>query len=277
MNYENMATAISPALVIFVLDMSGSMGDAMPDGKTRIDAVKRALHATATEMVQRSLRNRVVRPRYRVAMIGYSDDVYDILKGVQPIDAVAKMGIPKLPTMNRTNTAKALRLAKKVLEDEIARWPLEVDGLTTDPEDYPAPLVIHMTDGEYTESTGDPEPVVREIQQIAVPDGNVLVENIFVSDGLPVSTPDAKSWPGYTPTDDLGNPYANKLLSMSSLLPPLYSKTMQEMGMAQVKPGTAMMFPGIDPEFVKLGFVMSMGTSTLLDRPKSRKKKWEDE
>ena len=277
MNYENEATSLGPALVIFVLDMSGTMGKKMRNGVTRIDVVKSALHATATEMVQRSLRNRAVRPRYRVAMIGYSDDFYDILKGVHPIDTVAKMGIPKLPIMNRTNTAKAFRYAKKVLEDDIAGWPLEVEGLTTDPEDYPAPLVIHMTDGEYTESTGDPEPALREIQQISVPDGNVLVENIFVSDGLPVSTPDAKSWPGYAPNDDLQNPYANKLLSMSSLLPPPYSEKMQEMGMSQVQPGTAMMFPGIDPEFVRLGFVMSMGSSSLLDRLQSRQTRREDE
>ena len=59
----------------------------------------------------------------------------------------------------------ARREAERLLKAEIGNL-----------QDSPAPLVCHMTDGEYN-SGGDPEPIARSIMQMSVPDGNVLVEN----------------------------------------------------------------------------------------------------
>lgn len=243
--YQNKATALTQALVIFLLDVSGSMGKPMPGGESRIHVVREALKTTITEMVQRSLRNKELRPRYRVAMIAYSDDVYDLLSGVKTIDFVAKKGYPKLEPLNKTDTTKGFLYVKNLLEQEI-------NSVT---QDCPAPLVIHMTDGEYT-SKDDPEPIVREIQKIMVPDGNVLVENVFISDELKVSIPDAAAWPGYKSNEDTGSKYGNHLLSMSSPLPELYREVMVEMEYS-IQNGTVMMYPGVRPEFVQMAFVMS--------------------
>jgi uncharacterized protein YegL len=259
--YQNEATSNSQALVVFLLDVSGTMGKPM-GSQTRIQVVKDALKMTIKEMVQRSLKNKDLRPRYRVAMIAYSDEVYDILKGVQPIDVVAKMGIPKLEPLNRTDMTKGLRAVKKLLEQE-------KKNIT---KDCPAPLVIHMTDGEYT-SQDDPEPVIREIQQIEVADGKVLVENLFVSDELKVSIKDATSWPGYKLGDDLGNSYGNRLLTFSSPLPEIYRTVMMDMGYS-IQPNTVMMYPGIKPEFVQMAFVMSTVSGGI---NASGAKKWEDD
>jgi len=258
--YQNQATSNSQALVVFLLDVSGSMGKPM-EGHTRIQVVKDALKLTITEMVQRSLKNTVLRPRYKVAMIAYSDDVYDVLSGVKTIDIVAKMGIPKLEPLNRTETTKGFHYVKKLLEQEVKSIS----------KDCPAPLVIHMTDGEFT-SKEDPEPVVREIQQISVPDGNILVENLFVSDELKVSSKAATSWPGYKAGENVGNEYGSRLLSLSSSLPEMYRTVMGELGYS-IQPNTLMMYPGTNPTFVQMAFVMS----TVSRGPESGVKKWEDD
>lgn len=258
--YQNQATSNSQALVVFLLDVSGSMGKPM-EGKTRIQVVKDAYKMTLTEMVQRSLKNKDLRPRYRIAVIAYSDDVYDVLGGVKTIDIAAKMGVPKLEPLNRTDTTKGFLQVMKLLRQEVKNIHKEC----------PAPLVIHMTDGEFT-SKEDPEPIVREIQQIAVPDGNVLVENLFVSDDLKVTIKDATAWPGYKSGEDVGNPYGNRLLTLSSPLPELYRTTMDEMGYS-IQADTLMMYPGVDPRFVQMAFVMS----TVSAGSGTGEKKWEDD
>lgn len=246
--YQNQASSKTPALVIFLLDVSGSMGRPMQGGKSRMQVVKDALKVVITEMVQRSIKQQKISPRYRIGMIAYSDDVYDILSGVKYVDEVARLGIPALKPLHRTNTTKGFLFVKKILEQEIRSI-----GKTD-----PAPLVIHMTDGEYT-CPEDPEPVVKEIQDVFVPDGNVLVENVFISEELSISTTEAALWPGFKLGDDTGNPYGDSLLAMSSVLPELYWRSMWEMEYG-IEKGTAMMYPGINFEFVQMAFAMSMGS-----------------
>jgi uncharacterized protein YegL len=258
--YQNEATANSQALIIFLLDVSGTMGKPM-GGQTRIKVVQNALKMTITEMVQRSLKNQKISPRYRVAMIAYSDDVYNILDGIQPIDVIAKKGIPKLEPLNRTDFTKGLKYTKKMLEQEIGNIS----------KDCPAPLIIHMTDGEFS-SKEDPEPILKEIKKMRVDDGNILIANLFVSDELKVSIDDATTWPGYKTGDDIGNPYGNRLLSFSSELPETYRDVMHDMGYS-IQSGTVMMYPGIKPEFVQMAFVMS----TVSGGFGSGDKKWEDD
>jgi len=257
--YQIKATSNSQALVIFLLDVSGTMGKPFGGG-TRIQVVQNALKMTITQMVQYSLKNKEIRPRYKVAMIAYSDDVFDILSGIQTIDVVAKKGIPKLEPLNRTDTTKGLKYVKKILDQEKR-------NIT---KANPAPLVIHMTDGDYT-STEDPEPVVREIQNIIVDDGPVLMANLFVSDELKVSSA-ATAWPGYFRNDDLHNPYANRLLSFSSQLPDLYLENIGELGYS-IQKGTVMMYPGVSPEFVQMAFIMG----TASNGGGTEETKWEGE
>ncbi|GEM_PF-7037618 len=92
---EVFATSKTPALVIYLIDISASM--TLPLGKRRrVDVVTNALRETLKQMVFRSTRGALLSPRYRVAMYAYSDKVYDLLPGVQKIDAVAHLGVPEL-------------------------------------------------------------------------------------------------------------------------------------------------------------------------------------
>jgi hypothetical protein len=94
------------------------------------------------------------------------------------------------------------------------------------------------------------------------PDGQVLVENIFVSDEiLAKSVADPTTWPGITPQTSLKGDYAKKLRTMSSVVPRGYRTMMLEKGY-QIEDGAVMMLPGESPDLVEMGFVMSMSTPT---------------
>jgi hypothetical protein len=246
MAYEILATSQTPALIIYVLDVSGSMSYTLKE-RPRIEVVMDALGATLQQMVFRCTKGGQISPRYRIAMYAYSDAVYDILGGVMTIDQLANLGVPDLSTMRSTATDLAFLQVEQLLMREL---PM----LTN----CPAPLVCHMTDGEYTGA--DPEPVVRRIMAMGNPDGNVLVENIFISDNL-LSEPvlDPTTWQGVTFQTQLRNKYANTLRSMSSPLPESYRIMMAESGY-NIAPNAVMMLPGMSPELVEMGFVMSMST-----------------
>lgn len=246
MPYEILATSRTPALIIYLLDVSASMAQPLGD-KRRIDVVTEALAATLRQMVFRSTKGKLVSPRYTIAMFAYSDKVYDLLGGVKTITDVASFGVPELGLLRTTDTAKAFLAAEKLLQRQLP-------GLST----CPAPVVCHMTDGEYTGD--DPEPVVRRIMKMQVPDGNVLVENIFLSGSiLPREVRDPFNWPGILPGTKLSNEYASKLRDISSPVPSSYRAMMMENNY-HLDPGAVMMLPGITPELVAMGFQMSAAT-----------------
>jgi uncharacterized protein YegL len=246
MPYEVLATGQTPAFIIFLLDVSASMSQPLGN-KRRVDVVTDALAAALRQMVFRSTKGKRVSPRYRMAMLAYSDKVYDLLDGVKTITDVAMFGVPELSTMRTTDTAKAFRAAEKLLKSELVNI-----------RDWPAPLVCHMTDGQFTGD--DPEPVVKRIMEMSVPDGNILVENIFLSDQiLDKSIKDPYNWSGITATTNLRDAYAQKLREMSSTLPESYRSMMQESNY-HLDRGAKMMLPGMSSELVAMGFQMAAAT-----------------
>lgn len=246
MPYEILATSQTPALIIYILDVSGSMSSNL-SGRPRINVVMDALSATLQQMVFRCTKGGQISPRYRIAMYAYSDQVYDILGGVMTIDQVANLGVPDLATMRATATNLAFLEVERLLQRELPHL-----------NNCPAPLVCHMTDGEYTGN--NPEPIARRIMAMGNADGNVLVENIFISDNLLNETVhDPGSWQGISSHTSLRNNYGNTLRSISSPLPESYRVMMAESGY-NLAPGSVMMLPGINPELVEMGFVMSMST-----------------
>jgi hypothetical protein len=243
--YEQFATTESPALIVYVLDVSASMS--LPLGtRRRIDVVTDALRAAFTRLIFRSTKGARVAPRYRLALFAYSDHVYDLLDGVRTITEVAPRGLPELSPLRTTDTERALLEVEKLLQSELLRHG-----------SGPAPLVCHMTDGEYT--AGDPEPVAERIKAMQSQDGGVLVENIFISDAFADPQMDPRHWSGVDATTRLLTPYAEKLRRMSSPLPRGYRRLLIEDGYA-IGPGALMMLPGTSPELVELGFVMSTAT-----------------
>lgn len=251
MQHTMPATSRSQALVIYLLDISESMGWPLPRERSpRIDHVNEAMPKVLERMVEDSTRGGVISPRYRLAMLAYNDEPIDIMDGeIHDIAYMADLGMPEFTeTAGITNTAAAFMWARDLLERELPKLQKR----------HPAPLVCHLTDGEYSYS--DPEPISREIMQMSNDDGNVLVENIYVGSDLTVEPiTDVETWPGVRDVSELKSEYARKLFSMSSPLPESYANKMNEEGYA-MEPGSRMLIPGTNHELIELAFMMSDAT-----------------
>ena len=246
MPYTIMATSKTPMLIVYLLDVSASMSQPLGN-KRRVEVVMDSLTAAVRQMVFRSTKGGRLAARYHLALLAYSDHVYDLLGGIKTIDQIAALGVPELSPMRTTETAKAFIQAEKLLQAELPNL-----------RESPAPLVCHMTDGENTGA--DPEPIAKRIMEMAVPDGNVLVENIFISDDiLPQPITDPTQWAGILPDTKLMKDHARKLRAMSSTVPESYRAMMLENNY-HLDPKAVMMLPGINPELVAMGFQMSAAT-----------------
>ena len=254
MQYKNKATSTHPAFVVFLIDISASMNEKMPDGRTRIRVVESFLYETIQSMSHRSTNQNVFKPRYKVSLLAYSELFWNVW--TKPIDEIMVDDIPEFETQTATDPANAFRAAKLVIEDEISTW-----------SDYylekcPAPMVIHITDAELKEEFEDPTIAAKELMSVQVPDGKVLVNNIFISRYIKPPKQSVKKWPGYFPEDTTGDPFGDILLRISSPVPVPYileCKT-KEIGLL---PGSVFLFPGINNDFIRAGFVMSEGTEEL--------------
>ena len=248
MPYDIPATSRTPALIIYLIDISGSM-DQLLEGEKKMDHVNQALRKILQKMVQRSTKGEIVSPRYRLGLIAYSDTPIDVFNGVETITEVMKRGRPMFTADQSTNTYAAFTLARDLLRRELPNQ-----------QGRPAPMVCHLTDGEFTGS--DPEPMVQEIMAMSTEDGRVLVENIFVGSDLLVSPiRNAETWTGIQSVDQIKHSYAKKLFRMSSPLPKSYCENVERAGFA-LQEGVRMLLPCSNRELIELAFATSGATPT---------------
>lgn len=248
MLYQALATTNSPALVIYLLDVSKSM-DEQFDGASKISHVNESLNKVISQMVERSTKGELIAKRYHIAMSAYSDTSNDLLGGIMTIDEIARKGRLELNTLSLTDTAAAFAWARDLLKSELPKR----NGHNPV---HPTPMVCHLTDGYYTGD--DPEPIAREIMQMTSDDGNVLIENIYIGPNMtkqPIS--DSRGWPGIFDVDELSDPYAQKLFNMSSPLPETYADFINIEAGYNLKPNSKMLIPGNNKELIELAFAMS--------------------
>jgi hypothetical protein len=248
MFYTQPATFLTPALVIYLIDASYSMND--PCGpSTKIDIVNRALREAIKDMVRRSIRDGVVLPRYKIAIFAYNTQVLDVLDGICDLPELVKHGVPVISADGETDTAAGFMAVEALLQAHLANFQAS-----------PAPIICHLTDALIT--ANNPTSIVRRIQGMAVEDGSVLVENVYVADNMLRSPVDDWSqWPGVSKPKQLTNDYARFLFQLSSPLPETYRQNMNNYGY-HLERGAALFFPGTHTELVRLAFAIS--TATML-------------
>ncbi|MBT3713718.1 MAG: VWA domain-containing protein [Anaerolineae bacterium] len=239
--YITPASTKNPSLVLFLIDVSASiMAELSPDFR-RIDAISHLIKKSAVKMIQRSTKGALVSPRYHVAMFAYSSHVFDLLDGIKPIDELARLGIPQLTPLDMTNTARAFSLVKETLATEIAKYA-----------DCPAPIILHITDGEFNNGD-DPTPIIEDIRNMSVKDGNVLLANVYI---------------GHPPKKDVFFNVTNadwvdadekKWCNMASTFPDAYRAVYREFGF-HVPVGAKMYLRGYNPEAFELLLPMSAAT-----------------
>src|ERR1019366_656580 len=223
--------------------------DDMLDGQKKIDHVNQAMRKIFQKMVQRSTKGEIVSPRYRLALIAYSDTPINVLNGVETITDVVRRGRPMFAAQSATNTGAAFKLARDILKAEMVNQ-----------QGRPAPMVCHLTDGDF--DGDDPEPVAAEIMAMETGDGNVLLENIYVGGGLLVSPiKSVEKWPGIQSVAEIKDPYAKRLFRMSSPLPATYCENTEKEGYA-LKAGSRMLLPCSNRALIELAFAASGDTPT---------------
>lgn len=260
MAYMELANSDHPATLVYLVDISGSMDSPMTVDKTRIQVTKDALQSTFTAMSRRSMRQGVLHSRYRIAMIAYTDLIYDVYrndhtgKSFIDLEAIQTNGVPAITAQKGTNMAKAIRYAAYILQKDISTWSQKWL------EKCPAPMVINLTDCEFVDDFTEVSRAASMLKSIEVPDGNVLFENIFITDQIKLRSSNHRDWIGYYNNDKTGDEFGDGLLRISSTIPDSYVELMNAQGGLKIMPGTSMMFPGISSDFVMSGFAMSMVT-----------------
>ena len=261
MNYANSATGKTPAHIIYVLDASGSMEAVMPGtNKRKIDFISDILEEVAYQIYLRSKRGKVISERYRIALIAYGNNVTNVTNGDFISVKEFLQSIPEFGNLERatTNTVEAMKNTRNLLKKIIKNIE----------NNYPPPIVCHLTDGEYTKDYGNPSDLMKEIMNMETPDGNVLLENIYLGDNIlskPISN--TAEWAGISDTQELNDPYSRFLHEHSSVWPDRYAKYFNKEYKFNLKSNTRMFFPAENIDSIKMAFTASTATPRKTSAP----------
>lgn len=224
MPYEKVVRRAEPALIVMILDDSGSMTTNMTGtSDTRYQWVERYSVVILKELLARSMEmagdTPTVKPRYYLDIIKYGSTVQRWQTGPEgdeemDIGAVAKklsdnngaLGLGG--SLGGTDTAAAFQLALTRIEKALQKERFR--------NSFP-PIVFHLTDGE---SHTDAEPIARQIMSLSSNDGNVLIVNGYIGTSTQLAYKDEKDFPGYLTEQEVGSDADNlRLFRMSSVVP----------------------------------------------------------
>jgi hypothetical protein len=234
MTYSAEISRANPTLFVFLVDQSGSMGDAVSGGgRRKCDEVADTINRLLQNLAIRSAKEEGVRDYFHVSVIGYGQH------GATPTLAGALAGQASAPLSQvADNPTRIEDRTKKVsdgaggLVDQGVRFPIWLDPmangstpmcaafdkayevvaefLTRHPDCFP-PVVLNVSDGESTD--GDPTGRALNVASLGSTDGPVLVFNLHVSStsAAPILFPSSE--------ESLPDQWSKMLFGMSSPLP----------------------------------------------------------
>ena len=245
--YTAQITRNTPTAFIFLVDHSISMQQKTTlygEEMTMAEAAARIVNNQINELVLRCVKMGDTRHYYDIAVVGYGEKAYSGWQGeLEGRNFVSPEELKAHP-YTKITTRKEIRTRKgvQVKEVEQVQWvSARHDGHWThyheafdyardlladwmidhhEKDCYP-PTVIHITDGVFNHASKD-EVVQKanELKEMFTNDGNVILFNIHFTSDLnanSVACPIAKSELG-------GDPYAETLFELSSLLPERYNQ-----------------------------------------------------
>ena len=274
MTYTAEISRANPACIVFVVDQSGSMQDAIAgEEKSKAAVVADTLNRFLSELSLKAAKEEGVRDYFFVSVIGYGEAVGSALGGhlvgqdLLPISQIADnparveerplfIGDGEGGLVERTikspvwldpvasgGTPMCAALGR--VRDLVNQW-------TDQYKDSFPPIVIHITDGESTD--GDPSSVAEAIRGLGTDDGSVLLFNMHVSSdpaGIVSAFPASDQ--------ELPNDYAKLLFSMSSTLPGLMSAAAAQSG---IQAGTESRGFAYNADSVRVVQFLDIGTRT---------------
>jgi hypothetical protein len=264
----------NPACIVFVVDQSGSMQDAIAgEEKSKAEVVADTLNRFLSELSLKAAKEEGVRDYFFVSVIGYGEGVGSVLgaqfagQDLLPISQVADnpARVEERPQLISDGAGGLVERAIKFpvwldpvafggtpmcaalgrVRDLVNEWTDHYKG------SFP-PIVIHITDGESTD--GDPSSVAAAIRGLSTDDGSVLLFNMHVSSDT------AGIVSAFPASDlDLPNDYAKLLFSMSSMLPGLMSAAAAQSG---IQTGTESRGFAYNADSVRVVQFLDIGTRT---------------
>lgn len=217
--YSKMVSRALPALIVFVLDESKSMADALAGtSDPKFQLVERYFGKILEKLLERCTEPRgsgvVIKPRYYLYVIRYGTAPEVWGEGLMDIEAAAMRFAESHNSLglgghlDGTDAQNALTAGYDFLRGAIQdprfqnSWP---------------PTVIHITDGE---SQTDASGVASDIMKLATADGNVLIVNAYIGTQTILLYKGPNDFPGYVDEPDVGSSDDNlRLFQMSSIVP----------------------------------------------------------
>jgi hypothetical protein len=244
MPYTAVATARTPATIIFVLDLSP---DACVPRQTvpAIGRMNDLLLGVLQSIFCRSVRGEDVAPRYRLGFFAYGQPfLMNTLNEIESISSIIQRSSPPMVAIG--SASEAFQAVRRVVEASIA-VPVS-----------PAPLVCHFTASSMWAT--DLESLVTSITMMPHGDGNVLVETVYLGSDLSGNfSEDASSWQGIADPNDLSGDSLRGLARMSSALPKSYADLLADNGFS-LREGSRLLFPWIYRDLITTLLPPSGGT-----------------
>lgn len=234
MAYSTEISRDHPTALLFVIDQSESMEDALAGGRPKAEFVADVLNKTLYTLVTNCSKAEGVRRYFDVGVLSYSGEgIANVLgpaKGndvICPITEVAEAPLRVEERARKSDDGAGGLVEQKIKfpvwfePKAIGRTPMRA-GLTraaevvaewcdTHPNSYP-PTILHVTDGESTD--GDPQDIADTLRKLHTTDGEALLFNLHVS------TQDAQEVVFARDEGRLADEYSRMLFRMSSPLPP---------------------------------------------------------
>lgn len=251
-----------PGLLVYLVDLSGSM--AWDD---KIRRVSKIVWEVVDSLVAPCQHMGTYRDRFHLAVIGYNQYTYDIFTGdvnamLDKLDATEKsMMFFDIEKEGKAQGLTHMSIAYEKAAEIIRRW---ISSQKAKNMEIPAPVVINITDG-YPEEKNMTEAqsrdkalrAARELQNISVPDGNVLLFNIHI-DGAAGAEPEMK-FPVARPSD----PRRGFLYDVSTELNDVFVSRAQRAGLPAAKGCRFMVSNVSDPKLLSRLVVFGSSVSGL--------------
>lgn len=191
-------SSATPGLLIILLDQSGSMLQPYEGSDSRTVFASRAVNRVIDNIIQKNFDGDAPKNRCFISVIGYNHNVkelcsgwlkdiaanplrYEEIKkkmsdgagGIVEVQVKQPVWVEPINADGATNMYGALKLAKDLAE----KW-------ISDNKNYPAPVIINISDGVPYYDSKDPRDcmqetilLAKEIMNLSNDDGNVLIFN----------------------------------------------------------------------------------------------------
>jgi hypothetical protein len=242
MSHETPPTNENPARIIFTIDINESLNFRLGE-QTPLEIIRGLLDTSLCQMIFRSADGQEGTSIYQVAIITAGDKVKDFFDGFLPAEEILKRGIPQFDSIrSHTDAVGAFRRIEKLLQQELPKI-----------QKGPAPIVVHLIAGR---PAGDIEPASNRILSMWVPDGNILIENIYVGDSVSFEfIDDPFQWSGVLLYSR--DPASDNFLNTSSEIPNSYCQNMRHAGF-NLDTWSFMTVPGHTPNLLEMGFYLAL-------------------